>query len=127
METKQFKLLQLASLIDGRMFTKIDDVYEMLNHITGQSLMTHHLPTAMNYLKKVHPPWYIVATNHLTDIKGLCLTKEKDKEQFMWLHGYLSAMPDSEYNVPPLTDEEMKDFGDFMVNNSLLNNIGKDK
>lgn len=124
--TKQFTLLQLASIIDGRMFTKIDDVYEMLNHITGQSLMTHHLPTAMDYLKKVSPIWFKVAKNHLKDIEDMCLIKERNHEQFCWLHGYLSAMSDSEYNVPQLTEDEMKGFGGYMVNNSLLNKVGGD-
>ena len=56
--TKKFTLLQLFSLVDGRLSTSMEDVYDMLNHIIDDNLMTHHLPVAMNYLEEKNPKWF---------------------------------------------------------------------
>jgi hypothetical protein len=45
--TKQFNLLQLFSLVDGRLSTSMNDVYTMLNHICDADLMTHNLSKAL--------------------------------------------------------------------------------
>jgi hypothetical protein len=56
--TKQFTATQLFSLVDGRLSTSMDDVYNMLNHIHGGNLFTHQLPTAMDGLRKRNPQWF---------------------------------------------------------------------
>jgi len=55
---KSFKLSQLFSIVDGRLFSTIDDVYDILNHVFQQEFMTHHLPTAYKYLKEHKPDWF---------------------------------------------------------------------
>lgn len=57
------------SILDGRLSTKIDDVYEMLNYIYSDSLMTHQLPTAMRRIKELNPEWFSNAVDILNDVK----------------------------------------------------------
>lgn len=112
---RKFSMLQLFSILDGRMSTSIGDVYEMLNHITGEDLMTHHLPVAMNYIKKVNPQWFEKLNDKLTRIKAYV-----DSNTFEILIGVIKDKYNEEYDIPTLTAEEKKDFGNFMVDNSLL-------
>ncbi len=113
MNTKEFTLLQLFSIIDGRLSTNIGDVYDMLNHITGNDLMTHHLPVAMDYIKKVNPKWF---SELKITLLNLGITRElafEDCVNIINSHNNL-------FSVPQLTKEEAKGFTDFMIENSLL-------
>ena len=62
-------LKKAFSLLDGRLSTEIGDVYEMLNYIFSDSLMTHQLPTAMRKLKEVNPKWFSDGVAIIDDIK----------------------------------------------------------
>lgn len=66
---KKFTLLQLFSIVDGRLSTNMDDIYDMFNHIFNKSHFTHELPTAFNNLKSLNPQWYQDLTKKLNDIK----------------------------------------------------------
>jgi hypothetical protein len=44
METKNFDLGTILSIITPILLTDIGNVYEILNYMTGESLMTHQLP-----------------------------------------------------------------------------------
>jgi len=57
------------SLIDGRLSTGMDDVYEMLNFVSGESLMTHQLPHAMDKIRELNPKWFSDGVNTLNKIK----------------------------------------------------------
>lgn len=57
------------SILDGRLSTKIEDVYEMLNYIFDDHFMTHQLPSAMRKLNEVNPEWFQNAKNILNDVK----------------------------------------------------------
>ena len=98
MKTKQFTLLQLFSIIDGRLSTNIEDVYDMLNHITSESLMTHHLPVAMDYIKKTNPEWFNLVQNDLTEIKS------NIGNGFLPLIDFIKEN-NTKYNIPPLTEK----------------------
>jgi len=112
--TKKFSLLQLFSLVDGRLSTSIDDVYEMLNHICDDNLMTHHLPVAVKYLKEKNPAWLQQAKAQL---ESLDIYKEKEFGECFAIVNDNNTM----YDVPQLKDElDTTDFGDYMVHNSLL-------
>lgn len=113
---KQFNMVQLFSIIDGRLSTKIEDVYDMLNHITGQSLMTHHLPVAMDYIKKVNPKWYQDITSDLNDIKS------NHGNIFEHLMPILTNSYNIIYNIPPSTELEKEGFIQYILDNSLLLN-----
>ena len=69
MENKSFTLKQLFSVVDGRLSTKMEDVYEILNIVANESLTTIALPIVMNRLKEVKPKWYIKALEDLDCIK----------------------------------------------------------
>ena len=114
--TKQFTLLQLFSLVDGRLSTSMDDVYDMLNHICDEEgLMTHHLPVAMKYLKQKQPKWFAEVTNDLHRIG--CIDKNTNFNECLTFIKKNNMV----YDIPQLKDEfNTSDFGNFMVDNSLL-------
>lgn len=116
--TKKFTMLQLFSILDGRLSTKMDDVYSMLNHITDDNLMTHHLPTAMDYIKKVNPKWFQDLKAELDGIKKLC------GNDFQTCIDVIKESYNTEHDVPQLSDEEKSEFGKYMIDNSLLKTIG---
>lgn len=124
MKIKKFTLLQLFSLIDGRLSTTMDDVYDMLNHIMNTSLMTHHLGTANKYLKMKNPEWFHKAAALITEMEQECPIKERNMEQFAWMMGYFLKKGNPTIDVPQLitTGEEEKEFGEYMIKNSLLLN-----
>lgn len=62
-------LKKAFSIVDGRLSTNIEDVYEMLDYIFTDKLMTHQLPTAMRILKDVNPEWFQEITDILNDVK----------------------------------------------------------
>ena len=62
-------LKKAFSLLDGRLSTEIGDVYEMLNYIFDDNLMTNQLPTAIRKLKELNPKWFSDAVDVLNDVK----------------------------------------------------------
>jgi hypothetical protein len=44
MQTKEFDTADVLSTVTGRLVSKIDGVYKVLNWMTGESLFTHQLP-----------------------------------------------------------------------------------
>lgn len=63
------KLKKAFSILDGRLSSEIGDVYEMLNYIFDENLMTHQLPTAMRKLIEVNPDWFKNGVDIINDIK----------------------------------------------------------
>ena len=114
---KQFTLLQLFNVVDGRLATNMQDVYDVLNHVCDDDLMTHHLPVAMRYLKEKNPKWFQEVEQRLRAIKAAC-----GSNTFETVIGYIKDHHlDDSYDIPQLKDEfDTSDFGDYMVNNSLL-------
>lgn len=51
-------LKQAFQLIDGRLSTGMQDVYDMLGFIFSADIMTHQIPEVMNRLKRIYPHWY---------------------------------------------------------------------
>lgn len=45
-ETKSFHIAAILTIIDGKMIVPMDEIYEILDWMTGESLMTHQLPRA---------------------------------------------------------------------------------
>lgn len=112
--TKQFSLLQLFSLVDGRLPTTMDDVYKMLNHICDDSLMTHELPVSVRYIIEKNPSWFSVAKN---TYESLGCNKETDFNDCVRLIIERNEL----LNIPQLKDEfDTSDFYTYMVNNSFL-------
>ena len=118
--TKTFSLLQLFSIVDGRLSTKIDDVYEILNHVCDDNLLTHHLPVAMNYIKFKNPKWFNILERDIKEIKHKLRTDNFEK-----LIDGINSMYNKTYEIPQLKDEfDTSDFGQYMISHSLLHKIG---
>ena len=114
---KKFTLLQLFSLVDGRLSTKMEDVYDMLNHITGESLMTHHLPVAMKFIQEKNPDWFQECEKRISEMG---INKETPFE--VCLAKFKNDNPT--YNIPKLSPGDLEGFPNFMLNNSLLSKLG---
>jgi len=69
-------LKKAFSLLDGRLSTKIEDVYEMLNYIFDEDFMTHELPDAMRKLKEENPKWFSDAVGVVDKIKSIEKTND---------------------------------------------------
>lgn len=121
--TKKFTLLQLFALVDGRLSTTMEDVYDMLNHVCDTELMTHHLPVAMNYLKEKNPQWFKLVEQRLLFIQSILVSNT-----FETVIGAIKDNYNEEYDIPQLKDEfDTSDFGKYMGDNSLLKTIGSKK
>ena len=76
--TMKVSLKKAFSLLDGRLSTEMDDIYQMLNFIYDDSIFTHQIPSAMKKLKELSPEWYssglrllyFIKTDHKTDDFG---------------------------------------------------------
>lgn len=62
-------LKKAFSILDGRLSTSMQDVYEMLNYIFDQNFMTHQLPTAIDRLREINPDWFQGMVSVLNDVK----------------------------------------------------------
>ena len=114
---KQYTLKQLFSLVDGRLSTTMNDVCEILNHVCDCDLMTHHLPVAMDYIIEKDPLWYKLVNGLLLSIEG----EIKTNDFLVFMEKIDSEYSEKVFDVPQLKDEfDTTDFGDYMVNNSLL-------
>ena len=113
---KQFNLLQLFSLVDGRLSTSMDDIYDMLNHILDEDLFTHHLPVAMRYIREKNPSWFKDVADKIEAIKVECKSDDFEK-----LINFIKKHHNDTYNIPQMKDEfNVSGFGSYMINNSLL-------
>ena len=119
MQVKKYSFKQLFSLVDGRLSTSMDDVYDMLNFITGEDLMTHHLPVAMAFIKSNQQKWYKEVQK---DIDALPVDLVNDD-----FNTVMCSFPNKKYEVQSFTDEEKEELGfeSFMINNSLLKQVNK--
>ena len=117
---KQFTVWQLFSVIDGRLATKMEDVYGILDTASGQGLMTHHLPVASDYFKTTRPEWFVKAEKHINAVK--IATGSND---FETLRNYFSQAALPLITVEEMPDSEKQEFAQYMVGNSLLLKIGK--
>jgi hypothetical protein len=59
MQTKQVSLLKVFSILDGRLSTNMDDVYDMMNFIFGDGVTTIELLICMDAIERNKPQWYI--------------------------------------------------------------------
>lgn len=57
--SKQFDLEAILNITTGILFTSMDDVYEVLNYLTGDSIFIHQIPRVMDaakpYVLSLHP------------------------------------------------------------------------
>lgn len=84
MNSKQFHLGDVLSIIDGRLLSPrhMDGIYDILNFMTGDSLVTHQLPRVKTeckpFLLKQHPQLAGVEIDPITSdnfnsvLEGLC-------------------------------------------------------
>ncbi len=117
-KTTQYTLLQLFSLVDGRLSTTMDDVYDMLGHICRfEGIMTHHLPTAAKYLEANKPEWWGQVEADLRHVQ------EKVGNEFEAMIEYIKEN-NKTYDIPQIPKEDEQKFMHYMGDNSLLHTIG---
>lgn len=64
-------LKKAFSILDGRLSTKMEDVYEMLNYIFDENFTTLALPIAMSKLTEINPKWFKDAVSVIDEIKDI--------------------------------------------------------
>jgi hypothetical protein len=95
--TKQFTLLQLFNIVDGRISTSIDDVYDILNHVSNDDLPTIGLTVVQDRLLANKPDWFIKAERQINAIKaGLC------SNTFETVVGAIKDKYNDIYDIPQL-------------------------
>lgn len=101
----------ILTVTTGRLYskTKIDGVYRVLNFLTGEDLMTHHLPAAAKFVKNK-------LLEQLTPAqRGLCIG---------WIHTDDWAKKvgevDEAFGKIELKPVDKTGFEKFMLENSLL-------
>lgn len=110
----KFSIVQLFNVVDGRLSTKMEDVYDILNAASGESLLTHHLPVACDYFKLKRPQWWVSAENIINYQKAMV------GNDFDTLINNLRYLGTSiEVDLWP----DHLDFQTYMVENSLLRNM----
>lgn len=83
--SKQFDLGAILNITTGILFTSMDDVYEVLNYLTGDSIFTHQIPRVMDvakpYVLSLHPELegvgVDVAINSFEDAKAFVDEQKK--------------------------------------------------
>lgn len=58
MTTKRFTLLQLYSVVDGRLSTSFEEFHPVISHIVGKNIYVHEVPAALLKIKMANPYWY---------------------------------------------------------------------
>jgi hypothetical protein len=96
-----FKLGAVLSVVSGKLLCPIDDLYEILNYMTGDDLMTHQLPRASKMCKPaILKQWPLLA-----EIKTDQINTENWKQE---LDAIISQIDVSELELTPLTKDEYK-------------------
>lgn len=99
--TKQFTLLQLFTIVDGRIATSIHDIYDMLNHICGkEKIQTIEFTTALKHIKEHNPKWFQEVDSDINRIKNLV------GDNFCDLMNHINIdFNNKTYEIPQLKDE----------------------
>ena len=108
--------LQLANITDGRFCTEMEDIYSILNYVTDSDLFTHHLPVAKSYLEEKNPDWFEKEKQFLRDLFNVQNTKDIEFGEFF------KKVSENNDEIEIFPIEDLSDFGDYMVKNSLLLN-----
>ena len=95
-----FELGQILSVTTGRLLCEIDDLYDILNFMTGDNLMTHQLPRAM----KECSPSILAQLPQLSDVTGEEITPENARD---WLF-YKTIEFGDKFELEPVNQEEYK-------------------
>lgn len=82
MRTQKFTLLQLFSVVDGRLSTTDDDVITILSHLMGVSIVTGEIPEALVFLRKCRPLWFAIIEDNVRTLK--VMYEEVDDFTFDW-------------------------------------------
>ena len=91
---------QVLTITDGRVFCDVGEIYEALDGLTGDSLMTHQLPRAGEFAK----PYIEESCPWVNDIPPLDLEGVEDRRAIImeWLDG-ISGKYGEVHEVPDLS------------------------
>lgn len=105
----KFNIKCIATILTGRLYSAkhMNGIYEILDFLTGESLMTYRLPVAANFCKQQ---------------LNAQLPEETQKFFNDWVHTddwkeKLEAHPVQEFELTPVNKEG---FENYMLENSLL-------
>lgn len=88
--------MQLFNVVDGRLSTNIDDVYDILNHVFNTSVWTHEIPAYIDRLKAARPLWFAVIEGELDSLKRVY------KDDFKTLMRVIEEEMNIEFDIPQL-------------------------
>jgi hypothetical protein len=125
-QSRDFHLADVISAYTGVLASPrgMEGIYDILDFLTGDSLVRHHLPTAADFCK----PFIEKQFPDIAKIDGGSLSKQvkmakgsgKEDQAFKtWLNNQVQAYGET-VSIRPLTPEEKTGFGAYMVDNSLL-------
>jgi hypothetical protein len=117
---KKFTVWQLFSIVDGRMSTSVDDIYDILDTASGTSLMTHNLPTAADYFRKTKPEWYKKAETSIGNLKTSLGDTWNDWSTVENYFKNADSRANYEIEVQTIPESEKAQFRAFMLSNSLI-------
>lgn len=108
---QQFLVSDILSVVTGRLYSNMDNLYKILDFLTQENLMTHHLPTARNFVKD-----QLISQLPLS-LQDLCIQWEHTED---WEARVIQAM--NRFGQIPLTPVDKAGFETYMIENSLLVN-----
>lgn len=103
-KVKKFTFLQLLNIIDGRLFTKMDDIYQMLGFYCGdEGITTLGLVFVFDQLKEDKPKWFTDLQARWQEIKDERGWNDLPKEKFLDMRAIIEASYNNEYEMYPRT------------------------
>jgi len=112
----KFDLATILSVVDGHLFTEIDNIYKILDYMTGESNFTHQLPRLSKECALVILERY----PQLVEFK----TNEGRIENWKEVLNNAIKKFGNEFEIEPLKNEEFIHIDPFL---ELEQMVGKDK
>jgi hypothetical protein len=108
----KFDLGTVLSVTDGHLFTSMDNVYKILNFMTGDDLFTHQLPRAMDECAPEIMKQYPMLSEFKTN-SGTIENVESVLKQAVETYG-------NEFEIEPLANNEHKIIDPLVEAQSML-------
>lgn len=106
---QQFLMSDILTVVTGRLYSKMETLYEILDFLTQESLMTHHLPTARKFVKEQLISQLSLAQQDLVNEWEHTENWQEKVTQANNLFGGIFLVP-----------VDKTGFEDYMIENSLL-------
>lgn len=106
---RRFPLAVILNFADGRLLTKVEDLYTFANYMTGDDLMTHQLPRAFREIQPVLEAQlpFLASSQFVKDKEILTRSLDGAPNKRAVIDDWLKDMAGSygaEHEVAPLAD-----------------------